>query len=161
MDVQTRLEDFGLSGEWPIGFRCRYCGRSFGTEKGLNSHITKSHLGKDVPLTETLYTYNRVEVEEGPGKRVVLKIHTDKAMLRELLNKATKFGYPLDIFIFKVLYMATAPTLDEMEQFAAEMARTTGHHYFSPITGTLYEGGTGRPIKMPKESPEEVGAYIS
>jgi len=161
MDIQTHLEDFGVSGEGPIGYKCRYCGRVFGTEKGLNSHITKRHLDRDVPLDEALFTYNRVEVEEGPGKRAVLKIHMDKAMLKELVGKAAEFGYPFDVFIFKLLNIALAPTLNEMEKIVAELAKTTGHDIFSPITYTLYKGGTGQPVKIPREPPAEVGPYIS
>jgi hypothetical protein len=161
MDVQTRLEDFGVSGEWPIGHRCRYCGRTFTTEKGLNSHIKRKHYDRDVPYYETLFTYERVEVEEGPGRRAVLKIHMDKAMLRELVEKANKFGDPLDVFIFKLLEIALSPTVEEMERVVAELARATGMDIFSPFTDTIYKGGTGEPVKAPRGPPAEVRSYIS
>jgi len=161
MDVQTRLEDFGVSGEWPTGYRCRYCGRTFTTEKGLNSHIRRRHYDKDVPYYETLFTYERVEVEEGPGKRAILKIYMDKAMLRELVEKANKFGDPLDVFIFKLLEIALSPTVEEMERVVAELARATGMDIFSPFTDTIYKGGTGEPIKPPRGLPAEVRSYIS
>jgi hypothetical protein len=161
MEVQTRLEDFGAGGGGPIGYRCRYCGRVFTTEKGLNSHITRRHYGRDVPHDETLFTYERVETEEGPGKRAVLKIHMDKDMLRDLVHRAAEFGYPFDVFIFKLLNIALAPTADEMEKIVAALARETGQDIFSPITHTLYKGGTGQPVKIPREPPAEVGPYIS
>jgi hypothetical protein len=161
MEVQTRLEDFGASGGGPIGYRCRYCGRAFTTERGLDSHIRRRHYDRDVPYDETLFTYERVETEEGPGKRAVLKIYMDRAMLRDLVRRAAEFGYPLDIFIFKLLNIALAPTADEMEKIVAALARETGQDIFSPITHTLYKGGTGQPVKIPREPPAEVGPYIS
>jgi anaerobic ribonucleoside-triphosphate reductase len=161
MDIQTRLEDFGASGPGTIGYRCRYCGRVFTTEKGLNSHISRRHFNKDVPSDETLFTYERVEIEEGPGKRAVLKIYMDKAMLRDLMHRAAEFGYPFDVFIFKLLNIALAPTADEMEKIIAMLAKETGQDIFSPITHILYKGGTGQPVKLPKGPPAEVGPYIS
>jgi hypothetical protein len=161
MEVQTRLEDFGAGGGGPIGHRCRYCGRAFTTEKGLNSHIRKKHYDRDVPYYETLFTHDRVEIEEGPGKRAVLRIHMDKAMLRELVEKANKFGDPLDVFIFKLLEIALSPTVEEMERVVAELAKATGRDIFSPFTDTIYKGGTGEPIKPPRMPPAEVGPYIA
>jgi hypothetical protein len=161
MEVQTRLEDFGASGGAPIGYRCRYCGRAFTTEKGLNSHIKRRHYDRDVPYDETLFTYERVETEEGPGKRAVLKIYMDKAMLRDLVRRATEFGYTLDVFIFKLLNIALEPTVDEMEKIVAALARETGQDIFSPFTHTLYKGGTGQPVKIPREPPAEARPYIS
>jgi hypothetical protein len=149
MEIQTRLEDFGASGGGPIGYRCRYCGRAFTTEKGLNSHIRRRHFDRDVPYDETLFTYEGVEVEEGPGKRAVLKIRMDKAMLRELVDKANKLGYPLDVFVFKLLDIALSPTVEEMERVVAELAKVSGQDILSPYTSTIYKGGTGEPIKLP------------
>jgi hypothetical protein len=100
-------------------------------------------------------------VEEGPGKRAVLKIHMDKAMLRELVDRANKFGYPLDVFVFKLLDIALSPTVEEMERVVATLAKETGHDILSPYTNTIYKGGTGEPIKIPREPPAEVRPYIS
>lgn len=121
----------------------------FGTEKGLNSHIKKTHFGRDVPDDETLLTYERVECEELPGKRALLKIYMDKMMLRDLQKQAATLGYPFDVFIFKILNAALSPVPGEMEKILATLAKELGVDILSPMTNTVYKGGTGEPIKLP------------
>jgi len=80
--AQLTLEDF--EEENPKPFKCKYCGKSFRTERGLKAHITRNHLAHDTWIAPD----ERVEIRKH-SRFVDVRLRVRRALWKELERMAS------------------------------------------------------------------------
>ena len=83
--AQLTLDDFER--KEPKLFKCKYCGKSFKTERGLKAHITKNHLARDTWVAPD----ERVEIRKH-SRFVDIRLKIRKALWREIEKIASELN---------------------------------------------------------------------
>jgi len=83
--AQLTLDEFESEDVKP--FKCKYCGKSFRTERGLKAHITRNHLARDTWIAPD----ERVEIRKH-SRFVDVRLKIRRALWKELEKMAVSLN---------------------------------------------------------------------
>jgi len=83
--AQLTLDEFEEKPDKP--FKCKYCGKSYKTSKGLKAHITRNHLGHDTWIAPD----ERVEIVKHSGF-VDVRLRVRRALWKEIETVASRLN---------------------------------------------------------------------